>query len=151
MNIDKLVIIKPEIVNNLLLINVTCNPIEFTDLRLLNLLAELEKLACDLRNERIKQFSFIFNVSEIRIPTNFNLIKDFAAFFKNHEDLILDKLDCSIIESTSNIFSMFFGLFKKYYKPLKPLYLVKNHDESMDCLFNTENRTKYTNICNLIQ
>ena len=150
MNIDKLVEIKPQIINNLLVINVTCNPIEFTDLRLLNLLSELEKLASDLNNERIKKFCFVFNVSEIKIPTNFNLIKDFADFFQRHENLIMTKLDCSVIESTSNIFTMFFSLFKKYYKPLKPLFLVKTRDEVMDCLFNDENRKKYSNICNLI-
>ena len=93
MNIDKLVEIKPQIINNLLVINVTCNPIEFTDLRLLNLLSELEKLASDLNNERIKKFCFVFNVSEIKIPTNFNLIKDFADFFQRHENLIMTKLD----------------------------------------------------------
>ena len=150
MNIDKLVEIKPQIINNLLVINVTCNPIEFTDLRLLSLLSELEKLASDLNNERIKKFCFVFNVSEIKIPTNFNLIKDFADFFQRHENLIMTKLDCSVIESTSNIFTMFFSLFKKYYKPLKPLFLVKTRDEVMDCLFNDENRKKYSNICNLI-
>ena len=150
MDIDKLVKIKPEIINNLLVINVTCNPIEFTDLRLLSLLNDLEKLTNDLNNDRIKKFCFVFNVSEIKIPTNFNLIKDFADFFQRHEDLIITKLDCSVIESTSNIFTMFFSLFKKYYKPLKPLFLVKSHDEVMDCLFNDDNRKNYSNICNLI-
>lgn len=150
MNIDSLVNIEPKIVNGKLLIYFHTQNIEVTDLRLFKFLDDTKKLFSDLSNQQIKEFYFIFKIDELKIPTNFNLFKDFAVFFNKYEDLLMDKLKFSVIQCKNNIFKLFFSLFKKYYIPVKPLYLCSNVDDTQCCIFDEEKRNSFPNICNLI-
>ena len=150
MNVDNLVEIEPKIENGKLLIYFHTKNIEVTDLRLFKFLDDTKKLFSDFKNEQIKEFYFIFNIDELKIPTNFNMFKDFAEFFKQYEDLLMNKLVFTIVQCKNNIFKIFFSLFKKYYIPVKPLYLCANTDETHICLFDEEKRNNFPNICNLI-
>lgn len=150
MNVDNLVQIEPKIENGKLLIYFHTQNTEVTDLRLFKFLDDTKKLFSDFKNEKIKEFYFIFNIDELNIPTNFNLLKDFAEFFKQYEDLLMNKLVFTVVQCKNNIFKLFFSLFKKYYVPVKPLYLCANEDEVYSCVFDEEKRNSFPNICNLI-
>ena len=151
MNVNSLVKIEPKIENNKLLIYFYAENMDVTNLRLIKFLDDCGKLFSDLYNDQIKEFYFIFNIDDLRIPTNFNLFKDFANFFKNHENLLMKKLKFTIVQCKNNIFKLFFSLFKQYYSPVKPLYLCCNLEETKDCIFTEETRNKYPNICNLLE
>ena len=151
MNVDSLVKIVPKIEDNKLLIYFNAENIDVTNLRLIKFLDDCSKLFTDLYNEQIKEFYFIFNIDDLRIPTNFSLFKDFADFFKKHEDLLMKKLKFTIVQCKNNIFKLFFSLFKQYYIPVKPLYLCCNLQETQECTFNEESRDKFPNICNLLE
>ena len=150
MKVDNLVQIKPKIVNNTLLIYFHTQNMEITDLRLFKFLDDVKKLFSDLSTEKIKEFYFIFNIDELNIPANFNLFKDFADFFTQYQDLLMNKLVFTVIQCRNNIFKLFFSLFKKYYVPVKPLYLCSNIEETDLCIFDLEKRNRFPNICNLI-
>ena len=151
MNVDNLVKIIPKIENNKLLIYFHAENIDVTDLRLVKFLDDCSKLFSDLYNDQIKEFYFIFNIDDLKIPTNFSLFKDFADFFISHEDLLMEKLKFTIVQCKNNIFKLFFSLFKKYYVPVKPLYLCSNVEETHECVSNEESRHKFPNICNLLE
>ncbi len=150
MEIEDIAKIEPKIENGKLIIYFTSNPVEITDLRVLRFIDKLKPLMNDLHNDKIKEFFFVFNINDIVIPTNFSMLKVFAQFFKDSEDVIIDKLKFSVVESKSNIFKLFFSLFKKYYVPKKSLYLCKSIEDVNDCIFNIDSRNKYPNILNLI-
>ena len=150
MEVGNLVKIEPKIVNGTLLIYFHTQNMEITDLRLFKFLDDAKKLFSDLSTEQIKEFYFIFNIDELNIPANFNLFKDFANFFKQYEDLLMNKLVFTVIQCKNNIFKLFFSLFKKYYVPVKPLYLCSNVEETDLCIFDLEKRKSFPNICNLI-
>ena len=150
MDIEEIAKIEPKIENGKLIIYFTANSVEITDLRVLSFIDKLKPLMNELENEKIKEFFFVFNVNDIIIPTNFSMLKVFAQFFKDSEDVIIDKLKFSVVESKSNIFKLFFSLFKKYYVPKKSLYLCTSSEEVNDCIFNIDSRNKYPNILNML-
>ena len=98
MEVGNLVKIEPKIVNGTLLIYFHTQNMEITDLRLFKFLDDAKKLFSDLSTEQIKEFYFIFNIDELNIPANFNLFKDFANFFKQYEDLLMNKLVFTVIQ-----------------------------------------------------
>ena len=151
MNITDIAKVEPKIENGKLIIYITCLEEDITDLRLLNFITNFEKLLDELSNESIKEFYFVFNINDLIIPTNFTMLKDFADMFVRHRVTILDKLQFTVVESKSNIFKLFFGLFKKHYVPIKPLYLCMSSEDVKSCIFNPESRSKYPNIINMIE
>ena len=151
MNVDNLVKFSPKIENNKLIIFFDAEYKDVTNLRLIKFLDELDKLFSDFYNDKIEDFYFVFNIDNLNIRTNFSLFKDFANFFKGHEELLLKKLKFTVIQCKNNIFKLFFSLFKQYYIPVKPLYLCSNFEEVQECLFNKEKRDKFPNICNLLE
>lgn len=149
--VEDIATLTPEIKNGKLIVTFKALSIELTDLRILHFINKIQKLVNELNNKKIKEFFFVFDIDDLIIPTNFTMLKDFAQFFKDNEDIILDKLTYSVLKSKNNIFKLFFSLFKKYYVPIKPLYLCCNQEEVDDCLFNPEKRSKFPNIINIIK
>ena len=149
--VEDIATLTPEIKNGKLIVTFKALSIELTDLRILHFINKIQKLVNELNNKKIKEFFFVFDIDDLIIPTNFTMLKDFAQFFKDNEDIILDKLTYSVLKSKNNIFKLFFSLFKKYYVPIKPLYLCSNQEEVNECLFNTETRNKFPNIINIIK
>lgn len=149
--VEDIATLTPEIKNGKLIVTFKALSIELTDLRILHFINKIQKLVNELNNKKIKEFFFVFDIDDLIIPTNFTMLKDFAQFFKDNEDIILDKLTYSVLKSKNNIFKLFFSLFKKYYVPIKPLYLCCNQEEVNECLFNPEIRNKFPNIINIIK
>lgn len=133
MNIEKIASISPEIKNKKLIITFSATGVPITDIRLMDFLNDSKTLAKDLYNTQINEFYFIFNIDNLKIPSNFNLFKQYASFLEEHKDLLMDKLVYSVLQCENNIFKMFFNLFKSYYVPVKPLYLCKNEEEVLKC------------------
>ena len=150
MNIEEVAKFEPKIEKGKLIVYVTVMGIEITDLRILSFITKLEQLLHELSNDKIKEFYFVFNIDEMIIPTKFTMLKNFADMFIKHRETILEKLNFSVVQSKSNIFKMFFGLFKRHYVPVKPLYLCKNENDVASCIFEPETRSKYPNIINMI-
>ena len=45
---------------------------------------------------------------------------------------------------------MFFSLFKKYYEPIKPLYLCRTENDTKECIHSVDSRSNFPNICNIL-
>lgn len=150
MNIDELVEINANIQNGELIIYFKVKHTEITNLRILQTIETVKNVLNELRNEKISSFYFVFDICSMIIPSNFSLLKEVTDIFESYESLIHEKLVFSIIQSNTNIFKLFFNLFKTYYVPIKPLYLCKSIDEVNECLFEEAKRAKYPNICSLI-
>lgn len=150
-NIEKLFKIDTSVNNNVLYIYFNAIGSEYTELRMLDFINSYKKILEELDDERIKKICFIFNLTKMKIPTNFILVEEFAAIFDSKMELIKKKVIYSIIVTDSNLFFLFFSLFKQFYKPFKPLYLCKNDNELQDIIENPENRNKYRNILNDIK
>ena len=146
MNIEKIASITPEIKNKKLIITFSATGVPITDIRLMDFLNDSKKLAKDLDNTQINEFYFIFNIDKLKIPSNFNLFKQYASFLEEHKDLLMNKLVYSVLQCENNIFKMFFNLFKAYYIPVKPLYLCKNEKEVTQCLENESFRNSLPNM-----
>jgi hypothetical protein len=122
-----------------------------TELKVLKFFNKFENILNQLYDERIKTFYFIFDISKIKIPTNVaTFLKDFSKILVKHEKVIIEKLDFTIVQSSSNIFKLFFNLFKYYYKPINSLYLCDTLDDCKNCLHNENERNKYPNILSIM-
>jgi hypothetical protein len=150
-NIDDIFEVSTFIEQKKLIIKFESKDNVLTDLKIIKFLNKMESVLEGLYDDRIKSFYFIFVIDEFQIPPNMGFLKDFSELLKKHGNNIVDKLDFTIIQNDSNIFQMFFNLFKSYYKPVKSLYLCKNHEECQDCLHNMESRQKYPNIISMIK
>lgn len=124
---------------------------EATDLRIMKFLSQCEKLFNDLKHPKIKRFYFIFDLDSFTIPSNFNMLKECTEFFEKHSDLLNEKLEFSVFKCKNNVFKLFFGLFKKYYEPVKSLYLCKTLEDVNICLYDEEGRKQFPNICTMLK
>lgn len=149
-DVEDIANIKADIKHGKLIVTITAEYLPITELRILKFLKKAEQTLQELQSSNISSFTFLFNIDNLIIPSNFTLLKEFADLFRKFETLIMDKLDISVFQCKHNIFTMFFSIFKSYYAPIKPLYLCKTIDEVNDCIHNIENRSKYPNICNML-
>ena len=93
-------------------------------------------------NNNIKKIIYIYDVEKLKLPSNLSLFKDYAQIFKDHREILYDKLEFTMIISQNNIFNIFFNLFKKFYIPIKPLYLCKTIELANECIYDEEKRNK---------
>ena len=149
-NIENLFIITPKICNKTLYYFFKTTGLDFTELRMIKFINDFKIILEEINNEKIKKVSFLFIIDNMKIPSNFLLLKDFASIFDEHVENIKKKVCFSVVQTESNVFSMFFSLFKQFYRPYKPLYLCKNNSELEDIINNPENRKNYKNILNVI-
>lgn len=148
--IENLFLITPKINNKTLYYYFNSTGAEFTELRMIKFIEDFKIILNEIINEKIKKVSFLFVVDNMKIPSNFCLIKEFAEIFNEHMENIKQKVCFSVVQTDNNVFSMFFSLFKQFYKPYKPLYLCKNNEELEDIMNNPENRKNYKNILSVI-
>ena len=120
--------------------------VEYTELRMLQFINDYKIILDDLEDTRIKNVCFVFKLNNMKFPSNFVLVQEFANLFYPKMDLIIKKVNYSVILSNNKIFYMFFTLLKQFYRPIKPLYLCNTNDELNDIIENPENRIKYKNI-----
>ena len=150
-NIESLFIITPKIANKTLYYYLKTTGVDFTELRMIKFINDFKIILEEIKNEKIKKVSFLFVIDNMKLPSNFCLIKEFAEIFDEHLEHIQKKVCFSVVQTESNVFSMFFSLFKKFYKPYKPLYLCKNEHELQDIMNHPENRHNYKEIVNIIK
>ena len=150
-NIEKIFKIDTQIENNIVYVIFNSTGCEYTELRMLDFINSYKKILQEIEDNRIKKVSFIFNLINMKIPTNFVLVKEFSQIFIPKMEVIKKKVIYSIIVTDSNLFYLFFPLLKKYYRPIKPLFICKDDNELQDIIQNPENRSKYKNILNDIK
>ena len=150
-SIDDIFNVTTYIENKKLIMKFEGKDIVLTELKVMKFMKKMESVLEGLYDDRIKSFYFIFAIDGFQIPLNMGYFKDFSDMLMKHGKVIFEKLDFTIIQNDSNIFQMFFNLFKHYYQPVNSLYLCKNKEECQDCLHNEESRGKYPNILSMIK
>jgi len=122
-----------------------------TELRMVAFIKEMDEIVKSFYDEQVTNVHFIFNLEKITIPSNFTLLEEYAAMFRSHDVVLRNKLQFTIIQNKSNVFRIFFKMFKQYYNPVKPLYLCLNHEEVQCCLHDNSKRNNFPNIVSIIQ
>ena len=150
MNIETFVTIKPTIQNGKLVVLFEGNNTPITELRALKVADEIHKLLTELSSPKVKEFYFLFQVDSIEIPANYTYVEEIAKSLYKYEDLIMQKLNFSVVQCKSNIFKMFFSLFKRYYTPVKELYLVKTFDNAQKAIDDDKFRETLPKISTLL-
>tara|TARA_Y100000816_G_C25937833_1_gene489109 strand:- start:373 stop:831 length:459 start_codon:yes stop_codon:yes gene_type:complete len=150
MSIDPFFDFKAKIENKKLIYYFTANGALITELRIVDFITKLTEILESLENDQIKQVYFIFNIDKLVIPSNFSFLKELGDCFKNKNKLLKEKLMFTIVINKSNIFHLFFSLFKQYYEPVKSLYLCKDVNEMQVCLHDEDKRSTFPNILSLI-
>lgn len=126
------------------------NRLEITNLRMLKFVEKTKQVINLLKKDEVKKIYFIFILNNIIIPANFNVLKDFIQIFHDNIDLMIEKVQFTIIQNETNLFKIFIEIFKKFYQPYKPLYLCKNDEETKLCLTDENVRKKMPNITKLL-
>ena len=75
MSIEPLFNFEVKIENKKLLYIIESRGIEFTELRMIHFIKELDIFLETLRNEKIKKVYFIFNMTKYTIPKNLTLLR----------------------------------------------------------------------------
>ena len=150
MSIEPFIDFEAKISNKKLIYCFTANGNQITDLRVAVFIQKLKEIFESLENEQIKQVFFVFNIDQLVIPSNFIFLNEIGNAFRSKANLLKNKLLFTIVINKSNIFHLFFTLFKKYYEPVKPLYLCKDLDEMEVCLHDEKKRETFPNILTLI-
>tara|TARA_A100001015_G_C14492684_1_gene519861 strand:- start:55 stop:522 length:468 start_codon:yes stop_codon:yes gene_type:complete len=133
--------------NNIVICSYVSNGNQLTELRMLFFLEEFKKIIKSLYDKKIKRFIFIYDIDKLTIPINFELFtkyftKDFVQIFKDNIILLKEKLLFTIIKSESTLFHSFFKIFKKFYIPIKPLYICKSMEEGLKSIHCEKTRNK---------
>lgn len=146
LEIESIVDIEPRVENGELIFYFTGKNVEYTKLRMLNLIEQFDQCLESLKDDRISHCYFIFDLNPLQSITELYNIKELADVFYKHRPTIKQKVKFSVICWQSNYFMMFFNLFKQYYYASNPVYLTSTADEALDCIFNEKSRDKYTNL-----
>lgn len=149
-NITDIIQVETKIKSKKLCYYIIAKPVEITELRLIKAYHDIENLVKTLYLPEVKKVYIVWDISELLIPTNFTQIKDFAIMLRNHTDILTEKLVFSIIVSNSNIFSLFFNVFKQYYNPVKPLYLCRTQEDVERCIHDDSSRESFQNISSMM-
>jgi len=150
MEIQEIFDTKTEIIGNKLVYTFTLRNSEITQLRLLKSIECMHKILDTLFSENVKNVCFVFAIDNITIPANYECIKDLTEVFSEYEQIVKEKVKFSIIQSKSSIFQLLFSIFKKYYKPIKPMYVCNDEDDVQKCLSSRKDREKYQNVSDMI-
>ena len=111
-----------------------------TYLRTISFLEKMNETMLLFRQENVLRCCLYFHVGKMKMPTNFKLLKEYSEIFKQNKDILEKKLQFTIIQSSNNVFRMFFKLFKQFYTPIKPMYLCKNDEQTENCLKSSDSR-----------
>ena len=140
--IEEFININTKIENGMVIITFTTLDSTITTLRILKFLKKLKMLFEDLKDERINQFSMIFNVNTITIIPKEHII-DIINLMKQYRKLFEKKTKCSCIIVNSIIKVQFEMLLNQFYEPIKPIFICKDMEECMKYTFMNENDDEY--------
>lgn len=130
---------------NKIIYKFTYNKIEITELRMLKTIHKMSQMFKTLKSPKIKNITFLFIVQEFIIPTNFSVFKSWSQVFYDNFDVITEKLDFTVVQvDNNNIINTFLWLFKKYYIPIKPLYISTSDTINQQYIHDVEYRKNNT-------
>ena len=127
--------------DDILICKFVANGKTITHLRTISFLEKMRETMLLFRQEKVSRCCLYFHVGKMKMPTNFNLLKEYSEIFKQNKDILEEKLQFTIIQSSNNVFRMFFKLFKQFYTPIKPMYLCKNDEQTENCLNHSDSRS----------
>ncbi len=109
----------------------------------------IENLKRVQNNNDVNKIILYFDINHINLNTSKSMIDDFSKIIKNHIKPMIDKIYGSFIFVDKNIIHLFMNIFKQYYKPVKPLFIINEEkiDNSIlnDLLQNKDNINEYKN------
>lgn len=149
--IEDVFTINEEYQYNKLIVFINSTGKKLTELRKLSFITKFDNYLSDLSNKDIPLFYFVFNLNKAKIPTNFSFIRDLTKLLLKHSEVIYKKLEFSVILYKSNLFYTFFNLFKRYYEPIKPLYLCQRYEDISLCIHNEKERSRFPEIISKIK
>uniref|UniRef100_A0AB39JFJ3 Uncharacterized protein n=1 Tax=Florenciella sp. virus SA2 TaxID=3240092 RepID=A0AB39JFJ3_9VIRU len=123
----------------------TYKKIEITELRMLKTIHKMKQMFKSLKSPKIKNITFLFVIKEFIIPANFSVFKSWSQVFYDNLDIITEKLNFTVVQVDNNkIINTFLWLFKKYYVPIKPLYISTSNTISQNYIHDEEYRKNNT-------
>ena len=137
--------INVKIVNDIHVYSFISNGNELTELRMLLFLDKKRKILNRFCEKKIKKVVLLYDIDKLPVSGNFSLFtryftQDYVQIFKDNRELLSEKLFFTVIKSENTIFHTFFKIFKKFYIPIKPLYLCESIEEAFECIDNEEKR-----------
>ena len=136
--------------NDFHIIKMTINNITVTPLNWLYtqdyIIENLKKVQ---NNNDVNKMILYFDINYINLNTSKSMIDDFSKIIKSHIKPMIDKIYGSFIFVDKNIIHLFMSIFKKYYQPIKPLFIINEEkiDDFIlsDLLQNKNNINEYKN------
>lgn len=148
MSIESLFKTEVRIENRKIIYMLTAQGNDITELRMIQFINDIDTMLKTFYHKDVTNIHLVFVVKNVKLPSNFTLLDEFAQVFIKHRAIILEKLHFTVLQNENNLFRIFFTIFKKYYNPLKPLYLCKTDEEVQECLHNQEKRHEFNEIMN---
>ena len=118
--------------------------------KFIEFLDRMRQIMASFHDKQVTKGCLYFDLEKLKLPSNLQLIQEYSNIFKTNQDILKKKLEFTIVQTSNNIFHLFFSLFKQYYTPIKPLYLTKNHSETQSCIYDTTMRNNLPPIGNLL-
>ena len=150
MEIENLLNLNTIVKDNAVIYKFTYTNIDITDLRMLKTIQGVKQVLDSFYDKNIKRVYFIFAATEVSVPANFNLFKDFIKCFYSYGEILKKKLEFTIVQSNNSLFNIFFKLFEQHYTPVRPMYLCSNENETKKCLKDKKFRDKLPNISKMV-
>ena len=146
MSIESLFKTEVRIENRKMIYMLTSQGNDITELRMIQFINDIDSMLNTFYHKDATNIHLVFVVKNVKLPSNFTLLDEFARVFVKHRKIIIEKLKFTVLQNENNLFRIFFTIFKKYYNPLKPLYLSKTDEEVQECLHNQEKRKEFNEI-----
>jgi|MDTG01.5.fsa_nt_gb hypothetical protein len=136
--------------NKMLIYVFVANGKDMTELRMIEFLDRMRQIMASFHDKQVTKGCLYFDLEKLKLPSNLQLIQEYSNIFKTNQEILKKKLQFTIIQTSNNVFHLFFSLFKQYYVPIKPVYLTKNHSETQCCIYDEIMRNNLPTIGHLL-
>ena len=136
--------------NKMLIYVFVANGKDMTELRMIEFLDRMRQIMASFHDKQVTKGCLYFDLEKLKLPSNLQLIQEYSNIFKTNQEILKKKLQYTIIQTSNNVFHLFFSLFKQYYVPIKPVYLTKNHSETQSCIYDEIMRNNLPTIGHLL-
>ena len=151
MEIQDLLKLETKVINNRVVFKFTYTELPITQLRTLKTIEVMEGVLKSLSKKEVNKACFVFIVNSLDFNVNIKLFQEFGSIFRSYTDIITEKLDFTIIQTNNGIFKVFFSLLKRFYEPIRPLYICENDEIVNNCLKSDEEINKKCNLSERIK